>query len=797
MEKQEFEPILDEQVEIPEELPILPLRDIIVFPFMIVPLSVGRPKSLKLVEEVVMKEKRMLGLVAQRDAKTEDPTPDDLFRVGTAATILRFMKMPDETVRILVQGLSRIRVVEFLKTDPYMVAKIQRLESKVDDSMELKALAANASNQFQAMISMLPQLPDELKVAVSNIDDPSKLADIISANLNLSIEERQQLLETLDVKQRLRILTRFLARELEVLELGKKIQSQVKSEIDKGQREFYLRQQLKAIQEELGEGDQRQREIKEIRQKLKEAKLPPEAMKEAERELERLATMPPQASEYTVSRTYLDWLASLPWAKSTKDNLDIKRAEKILNEDHYDLEKVKNRILEHLAVLKLKPDMKGPILCFVGPPGTGKTSVGKSIARALGRKFVRLSLGGVRDEAEIRGHRRTYVGALPGRIIQSIRKAESNNPVMMLDEIDKLGQDFRGDPASALLEVLDPEQNHAFSDHYLEVPFDLSKVMFITTANILDTIPPALLDRMEVLELPGYTTEEKVHIAEQYLIPKQLEAHGIKPKQLSISRQAIRRVIEEYTREAGVRNLERNIAAICRKVAKEIASGELKKPKRVGASDIKEFLGAPKFYPEVAERTSEPGVATGLAVTQAGGDIIFVESIKSPSAGQLQLTGSLGNVMKESAQAAFSYVRANAAALGLKPSEVKKFGVHVHVPAGAVPKDGPSAGITIASSLISLFSGKPVRSDVAMTGEITLRGKVLRVGGIKEKVLAARRAGIKTVILPRTNQADLEEIPREIKRALKFEFVDKIDDVLPIIFDSKKKAKKSNSGKAR
>jgi len=780
-------PETGEGVRIPNELPVLPLKDTIVYPFMIVPLAVGRPKSVKLVDEVIVKDK-LLALVAQREKEEGDPRPSQLYEVGTAASILRFMRLPDDTMRILVQGLARIRITHYTKTDPYLVAKVERLESVVEDSVELQALTRNASSQFQAMVSMLPQFPEEMKVVAAQIDDPSRLADVIAANLNISTEEKQKLLETLNVKERLERVTRLLARDVEVLELGQKIQTQVKNEIDKGQREYFLRQQLKAIQEELGEGDERQREIKEIKEKLEAAKLPAEAKKEAERELDRLAKMPPQASEYSVSRTYLDWLCELPWSKSTRDRLDIRLAESILNEDHYDLEKVKERILEHLAVLKLKPGMKGPILCFVGPPGTGKTSVGRSIARALGRKFIRLSLGGVRDEAEIRGHRRTYVGALPGRIIQGIRKAGSNNPVMMLDEIDKLGQDFRGDPSSALLEVLDPEQNYSFSDHYLEVPFDLSKVMFITTANILDTIPPALLDRMEVLELPGYTSEEKVHIAKKFLIPKQLEEHGITAKQLKITDAAVRTVIEDYTREAGVRNLERNIATICRKVAREIAAGK-SKGKRVDQALVRKMLGPKRFYSEVAERTSEPGVATGLAVTQAGGDILFIESIRAP--GQLTLTGSLGDIMKESAQAALSYVRANAPLFGISAAAASRQGVHVHVPAGAIPKDGPSAGIAIACSIISLLSGRPVRPDVAMTGEITLRGKVLRVGGIKEKCLAAKRAGIKTVILPKQNKPDVEEIPQQIRDHLRFKFVDKIEDVLSVAFTPRKHEKRS------
>ena len=780
-------PIIEGKVDFPRELPVLPLKDTIVFPQMIIPLAVGRPKSLKLVDDVVVHD-RFLALVAQNTQEDGDPSPSQLYRVGTAASILRLMRFPDETTRILVQGLDRIRIMEYVKTDPYLVAKVEKAQNLVEDSPALKALTSTASNQFQQFISLMPQLPDELKVAVMNIDDPSKLADVIASNLNISQAERQKLLAEFNVKDRLDRVTHLLAREIEVLELGKKIQSDVKTEMDKGQREYYLRQQLKAIQEELGEGDDKQRETNEIRERLQEAKLPPAAQKEADRELDRLQNMSPNASEYTVARTYLDWLASLPWAVSTEDKLEIKEAEKILNEDHYDLEKVKERILEHLAVLSLKPDMKGPILCFVGPPGTGKTSVGKSIARALGRNFQRMSLGGVRDEAEIRGHRRTYVGALPGSIIQAMRKAESNNPVVMLDEVDKLGRDFRGDPASALLEVLDPEQNYAFVDHYLDCPFDLSRVLFIATCNVLDTVPPALLDRMEVLELPGYTAEEKLFISRQYLVPKQLNAHGLSKKALAFDDKSIEAIISEYTREAGVRNLERNIASVCRKIAKEIASGKAKR-RKVTPKLVKDLLGNTKFFPELAERTAEPGVATGVAWTQAGGDILFIESIKSPGPDKLTLTGSLGDVMKESAQAALSYVRANASKLGIDPDAMRKQEIHVHVPQGAIPKDGPSAGITIASSLISLFRGKSVRSDVAMTGEITLRGRVLRVGGIKEKVLAAKRAGIKTIVMPKDNRLDLDEVPEQARKHLQFKFIEKIDDVLPLVFDGQKKPK--------
>jgi len=633
------------------------------------------------------------------------------------------------------------------------------------------------------MISMAPSLPEELKVAVVNTDDPSRLADLITSHLNISIEEKQKVLELLDVKARLQKVVTLINNELEVLEMATKIQSQVKSEVEKGQREYYLRQQLKAIQDELGEGDERTMEIKELTKKIEDANMPPEAKKEAERELNRLSKMHSASAEYTVSRTYLDWLIALPWSISTTDNLDIDVARKILDEDHYNLEKVKERILEYLAVRKLKGDMKGPILCFVGPPGTGKTSVGMSIARAMGRKFVRMSLGGVRDEAEIRGHRRTYIGALPGRIIQGLKKAESNNPVFMLDEIDKLGADFRGDPSSALLEVLDPEQNHAFSDHYLDVTVDLSNVMFITTANILDTIPPALKDRMEVLELPGYTAEEKVAIVKKFILPKQYKAHGLKVEQVTIEDEAIKTVIRDYTREAGLRNLEREIATLCRKAAKEIVSSE-KQSITITANELHELLGPIKFFSEVAERTTESGVATGLAWTQTGGDILFVEATYMPGSEKLILTGQLGDVMKESAQAALSYIKARTERLGITFKDFSKYNFHIHVPAGAIPKDGPSAGVTMAMALISLLKNTPVRSDVAMTGEITLRGRILPVGGIKEKVLASKRAGISTIVLPKRNEKDLVEVPENAKKEINFVFVETVDEMLPVVFGS-------------
>ena len=777
-----FEP---ESMNIPEELPVLGLKDVVVFPHMVTALGVSTEKELKLLDNVLATN-RFLALVAERDVEKEKLSPSDLYEYGTASVVLQMLRMPDNTAKMLVQGIARIRLKEFTETEPFFNAKVEVLKDDPDKGdVETEALATNAKNQFSQMISISPNVPEELKIVIVNIDDPGRLTDLISSHLNISISEKQEILETSNVKKRLQKINTFVNNEMQVLELAGKIQTQVKSEMDKGQREYYLRQQLKAIQEELGEGDDQATEVKELRKKLKQAKLPEEAQKEADRELSRLSRMHPSSAEYTVARTYLDWVIALPWSKSTKDNLNISSAHKVLDTDHYDLKKVKERILEYLAVRKLKEDMKGPILCFVGPPGTGKTSLGKSIARAMGREFVRMSLGGIRDEAEIRGHRRTYVGALPGRIIQGLRKASSNNPVYMLDEIDKLVTDFHGDPSSALLEVLDPEQNFSFSDHYLDVPFDLSKVMFITTANILDTVPHALRDRMEVLDLPGYTTEEKLEIAKQYLIPKQFEAHGLKDNNLKIADSAINVIISDYTKEAGLRNLEREIGTVCRKVAKEVASGNTK-PVKANAKNVNDFLGPIKFFSEIAETAVEPGVATGLAWTQAGGEILFIESTKMPGTGKLTLTGQLGNVMKESAQAALSYVRAKAKTLGLSLKDFSKYDYHIHVPAGAIPKDGPSAGVTMAISLISLFKSVSAKSRVAMTGEITLRGRVLPVGGIKEKVLAAKRAGITTVILPKKNEKDLVDVPEKAKKGLSFKLVERVDEILPIVFETKK-----------
>lgn len=763
------------EVSLPAELAIITGGQGVVFPSMMVPLAVGDEKTIKLIDDAVGRDK-VVGIFARR-GDVEQPSLESLHQVGTAASIVRMLKMPDGSVRALLQGMSRIRLVDLVQVEPYLRGRVQALEEKLEKTPELEALVRNLQSLFQKIVELSPNLPDELAIAALNLTEPGMLADFVAAHSNLRAEEAQEILETLDVRSRIDKLMVFVNRELEILELRSKIQSRVKDEIDRNQREFMLREQLKAIQKELGEVDERTVEINELRKKIDEAKLPPEAAKEAERELDRLSKMPPQAAEYTTSRTYLDWLVSLPWAISTEDNLDVRQARRILDGDHYDLEKVKERILDYLAVRNLKKDMKGPILCFVGPPGTGKTSIGKSIARALGRKFIRISLGGMRDEAEIRGHRRTYVGALPGRIIQGIRRAGSNNPVFMLDEIDKVGTDFRGDPSAALLEALDPEQNFAFSDHYLEVPFDLSKVMFITTANLMDPVPPALRDRMEVLELPGYTEAEKLHIAKKFLIPKQLTEHGLSRDVLSISDTAVTAIVRDYTREAGLRNLEREIGTICRKRARQLAQGERGKT-RVTPARLEELLGPRKFRHEVAERTDEVGVATGLSWTPAGGDVLFVEATLMPGKGNLTLTGQLGDVMQESARAALSYTRSRASALGIDQDFYGKNDLHIHVPAGAIPKDGPSAGITMAVALVSALTRRPVSKDVAMTGEITLRGKVLPVGGIKEKVLAANRAGIRKVLLPKDNDKDLQEVPEHVRSQLKFSFVDHIDQVL-------------------
>jgi len=785
LEKPEPEISSDEEGEVhptPRVMPIMPFSDLVLFPRIILPIVVWEEPRQKLVNDVLFQDKT-LGVLASREEKPAGFGPENLYNVGTAAVILKMRKPEDDSIRLLIQGLYRFRIEEWVGFDPYYAAKIVPISEEYEPDQETEALVASVKGMFIKMLEMSPYLPAELGALVKELSDPRILADITAGSLNISKEEKQELLETFSVKERLRRVLGLITRELEILELGKKIQSQVKGEMDKAQKDYYLREQIKALQKELGETDERTREVDELEFRLEEAGLPPHAMKEAQRELARLKRMPPTSPDHQVIRNYLEWMIELPWSVTTEDNLDLAQARQILDEDHYDLEKVKKRILEYLAVRKLKTDMKGPILCFVGPPGTGKTSLGRSIARALGRKFVRLSLGGVRDEAEIRGHRRTYVGALPGRIIQSLRRAGSNNPVFILDEVDKIGADFRGDPSSALLEVLDPEQNFSFSDHYLDVGFDLSRVMFITTANILDPVPPALRDRMEVLELAGYTEEEKLEISFFHLIPRQLEAHGLTPDHLEIPRETIRQVIARYTRESGLRNLEREIAALCRGAAREIAE-EIKTHVVINPEDLTQYLGPPKFLRESALDHPEPGVATGLAWTPSGGDILFIEVLRMPGGGNFKLTGQLGDVMKESANAALSFIRARAPFLGLEEDFFEKADLHIHVPAGAIPKDGPSAGLTLLTALVSLMSGRPVKQGLAMTGEITLRGHVLRVGGIKNKVLAAHRAGIKEIILPKENEMDLEEIPPSVRQDLIFHLVDRIDQALDIAFPS-------------
>jgi ATP-dependent Lon protease len=770
---------------IPEVIPILPLHNVLLFPKMMIPLEVMGANSIQLVDDSMIKD-RLVGLIL---AKKEPDTPDyqykleDLHTVGTSATIVRMAKAAENRTQILVQGISRYQIVELISDKPYQQARIKVLEDKEVKNIETEALMANLLALFDRILKLSPFLPAEFGPMAKSIKEAGILADMITSIINAPAEEKQKILDVADTNQRLRNLTLLVNHQMEILELGNKIQTKVKSDIDKSQREYYLRQQLKAIQQELGESDESNVEIEEYRKKIAEKKLPPEAAKEAERELERLARMHPSSAEYTVASTYLDWITALPWNEGTTDNLDIKKARKILDEDHYGLTKAKKRIIEYLAVRKLKPDSKGPILCLVGPPGTGKTSLGQSIARALDRKFARISLGGVRDEAEIRGHRRTYIGALPGRIIQSLRRAESNNPVFMLDEIDKIGSDYRGDPSSALLEVLDPQQNNSFADHYLDVPFDLSHVMFITTANILDTIPPALLDRLEVIELPGYTLEEKMKIAERYLIPRQLSENGLTASQLRITPKALTSVISGYTREAGVRNLEREIANICRGVASQIAQGDTKR-KTVSVKDIAKYLGQIRIMTDIDSRIAKPGVAIGLAWTPAGGDMLFIEATAMAGKNGLTLTGQLGNVMKESATAALSFIRSNSAALGVAEDFYQNMDIHIHVPAGAIPKDGPSAGVTMLTALTSLLTGRKVKKDLAMTGEITLRGTVLPVGGIKEKVLAAYRAGVKTIILPNWNRKDMEDIPANVQKAIKFHFVGDMMDVLKLALEN-------------
>lgn len=768
--------------ELPENLPILPLFDTVLFPKMVLPLVVMQKESVQLIDEA-MSSDRIIGLLVSKTPHGEGTSyTEDLYHIGTSALILKMAKTEDNKSQILVQGLGRFKINTYLENKPYLTAKVEHLQERESSDTQTEALMTNIIHLFTKVVDLSPVLPQEISSMAKSIQEPGILSNMVVSSINASVEEKQAVLEIDNVKKRLKEVTRLINHQLEILELGNKIQSQVKGDMDKSQRQYYLRQQLKAIKEELGEQDDSKVEVEEYQTKILEKKLPDEAKKEAERELNRLSRMHPSSAEYTVASTYLDWMTSLPWQESTQDNLDIKTARKVLDEDHFGLEKAKNRIIEYLAVRKLKPDSKGPILCFSGPPGTGKTSLGSSIARALGRKFIRLSLGGVRDEAEIRGHRRTYIGALPGRIIQGIRRAGSNNPVFMLDEIDKVGSDFRGDPSSALLEVLDPEQNFSFSDHYLDVPFDLSSVMFITTANILDTIPPALRDRMEVLELLGYTLDEKIKIANRHLIPRQRRDHGLKSDQISFTRGAVKQIVIGYTREAGLRNLEREIATICRGVASQIAEGKSQSAS-IKVVNIPKFLGPVRFTSEIKARTSTPGIAMGMAWTPFGGEVLFIEATAMKGQKGLTLTGQLGDVMKESATTALSFIRANAKLLGIKEDFFEKSDIHIHVPAGAIPKDGPSAGVTMLTALASLLTNKTIHKNLAMTGEITLRGQVLPVGGIKEKVLAAHRFGIKTLIMPRSNEKDLVDIPKKIQKEISFHFVDKMKDVLTLAME--------------
>lgn len=770
----------DELIQIPKELGIIPIKGGVVFPDQIVPLIIHTQKLAKLIDEILTTNK-LAGALTQRNPEVEEPTPEQVYKIGCVIQINKMLRFPDGTIRLLIKGLKRFKVNEFIQTEPYLKAKIDIISAEYKKTMALEAQMRNIVTMFQHLISLAPYLPDELGAFILNIDDPNRLADFVISYTNFDFYEKQTLLQIIDTKARFVKLIPMLQKEISILELGVKIRSQVKNELDKGQREFYLREQLKAIQKELGEGDEHTREIEELKKKILSAKMPEQTEKATLKELDRLSKIPSQAAEYTVVRTYIDWLIAIPWSKSTKDNLDIKRAQRILDEDHYDLKKVKERILEYLAVKKLKPDSKGTILCFIGPPGVGKTSLGKSIARALGRKFIRISLGGIRDEAEIRGHRRTYVGALPGRIIQLIKTCGTNNPVFMLDEIDKVGTDFRGDPSSALLEVLDPEQNNAFSDHYLEVPFDLSNVIFIATGNIVDPVIPALKDRMEIIELPGYILEEKIEIANRYLIPRRISESGLKSSNISFNNDALKIIIANYTKEAGVRNLERTIGSICRKVAKRIAEGK-RRAVKITAKNISKFLGPSKTYSEVAARKGEIGVATGLAWTPFGGEILFIESIRMKGKKGLILTGLLGDVMKESCQASLSYLKTKLASWNISEELLKDNDIHIHIPSGAIPKDGPSAGLAVVMSLASLLQSEPINPKIAFSGEITLTGRVLPVGGIKEKVIAAKRAGIEKIILPKENEKDLSEIPENVRAGLSFDFVSTIEQAFKIIF---------------
>jgi ATP-dependent Lon protease len=786
----------EDQVQFGDELPVLPIRNAVLFPGAVAPFDVGREKSVALVEDVDNFPAPVIAIFAQKDPATDDPGADDLHQVGCAARVLKALKHSSGNYSLILQGLTRIRLEDVSQTAPYLKAKVKRLEETGVDDDEAEALSMSLRDIAKQVIQLMPELPREAGSLIDSIQAPGALADLVAANLDAPVEEKAQLLETVDAKERIRKVLRLLTRQLEILKMRERINSQIKEEMGKNQREYVLRQQLKAIKEELGEDDGDQGDLDGLEERIAKAQLPTEAEQVAKKQLKRLRNMQVGSAEYTVVRTYLDWILDLPWHNQTPDNLEIAAVRKVLDDDHYGLEKVKKRILEYLAVRKLKKDKKGPILCLIGPPGVGKTSLGRSIARALGRKFHRISLGGVHDEAAIRGHRRTYVGALPGQIIQGMKKVGTINPVFMLDEVDKIGHDFRGDPAAALLEVLDPEQNNTFADHYLEIPFDLSNVMFVATANVADPIPPPLRDRMEILEIPGYTRNEKLAIARQHLIPKQIEEHGITKEQLEIADTAVDEVIDHYTREAGVRTLERQIASVIRGVAVKIAEGDLSPRKIADPDGVREFLGAPRYTSEVAERTEEPGVATGLAWTSVGGEILFIEATKMYGTGKLQLTGQLGDVMKESAQAALSYVRANAEKLGLAKDFLEKSDIHIHIPAGAMPKDGPSAGVTMFTALVSMLSGVRVRHDVAMTGEITLRGRVLPIGGLKEKVLAAHRAGIKRVLIPERNKADLDEVPAEIKNDLEFVPISKMDQLLEAALEEKLQPKPESTATA-
>jgi ATP-dependent Lon protease len=805
-------PVEDPTVKYPDVLPILPLRGVVVYPQTAVPLTIGQMRSIRLVDEASITPGKLIGLVAARDPEIEEPSPTDLYAVGTIATIHQLFRVPDNTIRLLVQGLARFRLSEFTQTEPYLKAKIEIIPETVETGLEVDALARSTRDQFEQISGLTPSIPRELVASITSLEDPLQTAYTIANFQRIDLEDAQDLLELDSTKAKLEKLVALLVRETEVLSLGAKIQNQARSGIEKVQREYFLREQMKAIQKELGENDEQTVDVDEFRKKIDAAKMPEEAEKQARREVDRLSRLPTAAAEYGVIRTYLDWLVTLPWSKSTQDNLDITHARKILNQDHYGLQDIKERILEFLAVRKLRLERKddkaepskdlirrereGVILCFIGPPGVGKTSLGQSIARAMERKFVRISLGGVRDEAEIRGHRRTYIGAMPGRILQALRRVETRNPVFMLDEVDKLTMDFHGDPASALLEVLDPEQNIEFRDNYLEVAYDLSQVFFITTANQLETIPAPLLDRMEIIQLSGYTEGEKVAIAKGYLIPRQVRENGLRPEEVSFTRDALKTIINLYTREAGVRNLERRIGAVCRKIGTNIAEGK-KQSARVTPKVVKELLGHPVFMEteEIDTRTSIPGVVPGLAWTPFGGDILFIEATKMPGAKGFQITGSVGNVMQESARAALSYVRSHAEEIGLRKDFFDKTDIHMHIPAGAQPKDGPSAGVTMATAMVSLLSGRPVKKGVGMTGEITLRGQVLPVGGIKEKMIAAHRAGLKTIILPKRNGLDLEDLPAEVRKSLSFVFAETVNDVLDASLEKIHPARKNAGGK--